>query len=264
MWPDNNKCAVSFTFDLDGDAVWIAENPANADKPGVLSQGRYGPLVGVPLILSLLERAAIKATFFILGKSADDYPESVAAIAEAGHELAVHSYTHTSPTNLSPEEEEEALVRTREILQSFGAEVVGYRSPSWDFSRHTLEFLLKHGFGYSSNMMDDIRPYVHPDTDLVELPVQWILDDAPHFWFAGDTWNKKISTPSEVREIWGAEFEGIYQLEGSFILTMHPQIIGRPHRLRMLEEFMAFVRSHPGAWITTCAEIAQAARNSLG
>jgi peptidoglycan/xylan/chitin deacetylase (PgdA/CDA1 family) len=104
---------------------------------------------------------------------------------------------------------------------------------------------------------------VHPDTDLVELPIQWILDDAPHFWFAGDTWNKKISTPSEVREIWGAEFEGIYSLGGSFILTMHPQIIGRPHRLRLLEEFIAFVRSHPGVWITTCAEIAEAARESL-
>lgn len=263
MWPDDKRCAVSFTFDLDGDAVWIAENPANADKPGALSQGRYGPQVAVPLILSTLEAAGVKGTFFILGVSAEDYPESVTAIAEAGHELAVHSYTHTSPTDLTPDEEEDGLVRTREILQSFGADVVGYRSPSWDFSRHTLEFLDKHGFAYSSNMMDDIRPYIHPGTDLVELPVQWILDDAPHFWFAGDTWNKKISTPSEVREIWEAEFKGILELGGSFILTMHPQIIGRPHRLKMLEEFIAFVKSHQGVWITTCAEIAEAARAPL-
>jgi len=137
--------------------------------------------------------------------------------------------------------------------------VSGYRSPSWDFSKHTLGFLQKHGFSYSSNMMDDIRPYRHPDTDVIELPVQWLLDDAPHFWFNDESWTKKISTTREVREIWDAEFEGIYELGGSFILTMHPQIIGRPHRLKMLDEFIGFVTSHKGVWIRTCAEIAQQA-----
>lgn len=263
MWKNDRKCAVALSFDLDGDAIWITGNPANKDKPSTLSQGRYGPQVGVPLILSLLERTGVTATFFILGKSAEDYPDSVAAIAEAGHELAVHSYTHTSPTDLTPEEEEDALVLTREILEAYGGKVVGYRSPSFEFSKFTLDFLQKHQFAYSSNMMDDIRPYIHTGTDIVELPIQWILDDAPHFWFANDTWNKKISTPSEVREIWDAEFEGIYELGGAFILTMHPQIIGRPYRLKMLEGFIEFIQSHEGVWLSTCAEIAEEARRAL-
>ena len=264
MWPKNARCAVSFTFDFDAESVWIAENPANVDKPGVLSQGRYAPRVAIPLILALLERQGLTATFFVPGVTAEIYPESVREIVRAGHEVAVHGYTHTSPTDLSPVEEEETLVRSQKILEGLGARVSGYRSPSWDFSNHTLGLLQKHGFAYSSNMMDDIRPYRHPETDVVELPVQWLLDDAPHFWFNEGSWTKKISTPREVREIWDAEFEGIYELGGSFILTMHPQIIGRPHRMRMLADFIGFVSSHPGVWIGTCADIARQARKTLG
>jgi len=263
MWQSDFKCAAALTFDLDGETVWVAVDPASKDKPGVLSQGRYGPKVGVPLILSLLERTGVKATFFIIGKVAEEYPGVVAAIAEAGHELAVHNYDHTSPSDLTPEEEETSMSRTREILQAYSGKVIGYRSPSWDFSKATLGFLQKHQYSYSSNMMDDIFPYMHPETDVVELPIQWILDDAAHFWFDVDAWNKKISTPSEVREIWDAEFEGIYDLGGAFILTMHPQFIGRPYRLKMLEDFISFIRSHDDVWLSTCAEIAEQARKSF-
>jgi peptidoglycan/xylan/chitin deacetylase (PgdA/CDA1 family) len=264
MWPKGTQCAVSLTFDLDAESVWLSENPANADKPGVLSQGRYGPRVAVPLILSMLERHGFKATFFVPGKVAEDYPETLKTIANAGHELGVHGYTHVSPTKLSATEEEESIVRSREILEGFGGgKVVGYRSPSWEFSQHTLGFLTKHGFTYSSNYMDDIHPYLHPGTDVVELPIHWSLDDAPHFWFDEDTWNKKISTPSEVREIWDAEFEAIHKMRASFVLTMHPQIIGRPSRIKMLEEFVGFVKQHQGVWFATCSEVAEEARKSL-
>ena len=257
MWPKNEQCAVSFTFDFDAESVWISENPANADKPGVLSQGRYAPRVAIPLILGMLERHGLKATFFVPGVTAETYPDSVQAIIHAGHEVAVHGYTHTSPTNLSPAEEEETLIRARHILEDLGAAVSGYRSPSWDFSKYTLGFLQKHGFSYSSNMMDDIRPYRHPDTDVIELPVQWLLDDAPHFWFNDESWTKKISTTREVREIWDAEFEGIYELGGSFILTMHPQIIGRPARLHMLDKFIGWMTDHEGVWMATGSAVAE-------
>ena len=264
MWPEDTQSAVAFSFDLDAESVWISENPANENKPGVLSQGRYGPRVAVPLILSLLERHGFKATFFVPGKVAEDYPEALQRIAAAGHELGVHGYTHVSPTKLSPAEEEDSILRTRDILEGYsGGKVVGYRSPSWEFSQHTLGFLTRHGFTYSSNYMDDIFPYMHPGTNVVELPIHWSLDDAPHFWFADDTWNKKISTPSEVREIWDAEFEAIYQMGASFVLTMHPQIIGRPSRLKMLEAFVEFVQGHEGVWIATCGEMAEVARKSL-
>ncbi|MCF8067117.1 MAG: polysaccharide deacetylase [Desulfobacterales bacterium] len=257
MWPKNQKCAVAFTFDFDAESVWIAEDPENKNRPGVLSQGHYGAKVAVPLIMELLKKHDIRATFFVPGVTAETYPDRVTAIVAAGHEIACHGYTHTSPTDLSRKNEEKDLIRALEVLEDFVPRVTGYRSPSWDFSPNTLFLLKKHKFRYSSNMMDDIRPYKHHKTDIIELPVQWILDDAPHFWFDAETWNKKISTPNSVREIWEAEFEGIFKLGGSFILTMHPQIIGRPYRLKMLDAFIGFVKSHKDTWITTCNEIAK-------
>ena len=263
MWPDGARCAVALTFDLDAESVWIAENPDNVNRPGVLSQGRYGPRVGVPLILDLLRDEAVPATFFIVGKVAEDYPEAIQLIATRGHELAVHGYTHTSPSAQTREQEETSISRTLTILKKYRPRIDGYRSPSWDFSQNTLDLLGRYGLSYSSNMMDDIRPYIHPGTSVVELPIQWILDDGAHFWFGLEAWNKKISTPSEVREIWETEFEGIYELGGCFVLTMHPQITGRPSRLRLLRDFVAFVRSHDGVWFATCAEIAEQARRHL-
>jgi hypothetical protein len=107
--------------------------------------------------------------------------------------------------------------------------------------------------------MDDIRPYRHEGTSLVEVPIQWILDDAPHFWFDGATWTKKISTTAEVRAIWSEEFLGIRELGGACIFTMHPQIIGRPGRLAFLDGFVAFVKGHDDVWLATCGEIAERA-----
>lgn len=256
MWPDGKRFAVAFTFDFDAEEVWIGEDPANAERPGVLSQGTYGAKVAVPLVLDLLARHGVTATFFVPGRVAERHPGRVEEIVAAGHELAHHGYTHTSPTKLTRDEEEAELSRGKEVLATFGAEVVGYRSPSWDFSAHTLDLLAAHGFRYSSNLMDDIRPYRHAEHPIVELPVQWILDDAPHFWFDGASWTKKISTTAEVRAIWEEELLGIRELGGACVLTMHPQIVGRPSRLAFLDGFVGFVRGLGDAWVATCREIA--------
>jgi peptidoglycan/xylan/chitin deacetylase (PgdA/CDA1 family) len=251
VWPEGARCAASFTFDFDAEEVWIAEDPANADRPGILSQGTYGAKVGVPEILKLLERVGVTATFFVPGRVAD--------IVAAGHELAHHGYTHTSPTAMTRDEEENELVKGLEMLRSFGAEVVGYRSPAWDFSSHTLALLEAHGFAYSSNLMDDVRPYRHPGTSVVEVPIQWILDDAPHFWFDAESWSKQIATIETVRSLWEKEFLGIREMGGACVFTMHPQVIGRPGRLAFLEEFIRFVRDHEDVWVATTREIARRA-----
>ena len=125
MWPDEARCAAAFTFDFDAESVWIADDPENAKRPGVLSQGTYGAKVAVPLILDLLERHDVRATFFVVGQVAEQYPDRVEAIVRAGHELAVHGYTHTSPAKLSRAEEEHELIRARSILEGFGAGVTG-------------------------------------------------------------------------------------------------------------------------------------------
>lgn len=256
-WPNGARAAVAFTFDFDAEEVWIGEDPQNAERPGILSQGTYGAKVAVPIILDVLRRAGIRASFFVPGRVAERHRGRVEEIVAAGHELAHHGYTHTSPTRLTREEEEAELVKGREILEGFGVEVRGYRSPSWDLSTHTLSLLETHGFSYSSNLMDDVRPYRHDGSSVVEVPIQWILDDAPHFWFDPTTWTKKISTVEEVRSIWEKEIRGIVELGGAAVLTCHPQIIGRPGRIAFLEQFVGFVRRLDGVWIATAGEIAE-------
>jgi peptidoglycan/xylan/chitin deacetylase (PgdA/CDA1 family) len=256
VWPEGKRAAASFTFDFDAEEVWIGEDPANASKPGVLSQGTFGAKVAVPLILELLDRHGVRATFFIPARVAERHPGRVEEIVAAGHEVAHHGYTHTSPTKLGRDEEEAELVKGLEVLRSFGVEVEGYRSPSWDFSESTEELLQAHGLRYSSNFMDDLRPYRRDGSGLVEVPVQWTLDDAAHFWFDGASWTKKISTVDEVRSIWEGELRGYRRLGGAWVLTMHPQIIGRPYRLELLDHMLRLVARQEDVWIATCGEIA--------
>jgi predicted deacetylase len=229
-----------------GHRVYRAEDP----RSRILK--RTAEELGSPQveIAEELEQVALKAL-------QERHPERVQQIVAAGHELGHHGYTHRTPHLLSPDEEEDELVRAREILQGFGAEVVGYRSPGWDFSPSTLPLLQKHGFRYSSNFMDDLRPYRHEGTPIVELPVQWLLDDAPHFWFARDYWTKRIAPAAEVETIWLEELAGIRDLGGLCVFTMHPQVIGRPSRLAMLDRVLTAAKGEE-AWIATCAEIAAA------
>lgn len=259
-WPGGRRSAATFSFDFDAEELWLGENPANANSPGVLSQGAYGPNVGVPLILDLLRKYEVTATFYIPGKDALRHPEAVKAIVGDGHEVAHHGYTHTNPTKLSEAEEREELRAGLEVLQSFGAEVVGYRSPSWEFTPHTLDLLVDFGLQYSSNLLNHILPYRHPDHDLIEVPVSWILDDAPHFWFANDTWEKTIRSPREVLDVWLPEIDGIADLGGHVMLTFHPFLTGRPSRLAFLETLLKHVTSS-GAWIAPTREVADHARN---
>lgn len=258
MTADHPGCDVVISFDFDAEEVWIGEDPANAGRPGTLSQGTYGAKVAVPLVLDLLARLELPASFFVPGRVAERYPHRVEQILAAGHEVGHHGYTHTSPTRLTPEQEEAELLKGREVLTGLGADVVGYRSPSWDFSPVTLDLLVRHGFRYSSNLMDDIRPYRHAGHDLVELPVHWTLDDAPHLWFDGASWNKTIRSAAEVRAIWEEELVGFQALGGLFMLTMHPQIIGRPGRIRMLESFLTAARDQPGVRFAQARAVAEA------
>jgi len=122
---------------------------------------------------------------------------------------------------------------------------------------NTEALLIEQGFRYSSNFMDDLMPY-RRGSGMIELPVQWILDDAAHFWFDGSTWLKTIRTRDEVRSIWEAEFRGYHRVGGAFVLACHPQVIGRPYRLEMLDAFIGYVRSFDDVWIARCREIADA------
>lgn len=264
MWPDGKRSGAVLTFDFDAEEVWLsALGQEVADRPGLLSQGTYGAKVGVPFVLEALRARGLKATFFVPGRVCETHPDAVSAIVDAGHEVALHGYTHMDPTKQSYEQEREEFEKSLELFTGFGVTPKGYRSPAWELSTNTMSLLQEFGIEYSSNYMDDIRPYIHPGSTVVELPVQWILDDAPQFMYAIPYWVKTIVPPNQVLESWKAEFAGIHKARGSFVLTMHPQFIGRPSRIAMLEDLLEFIQGYDDVWITTASEAARQARRSL-
>ena len=252
-WPGEARAACAFTFDLDADTLWMARG---VHEPVTLSQGRFGPVEALPRILAMLRGHEIRASFFIPAWVAERYPDAVRAIAEGGHEIGCHGDEHERVSDLPPEREEAILVRSLEVLTRLGgARPVGYRAPAWQLSSATLSLLGEHGFDYSSNMMDRLAPYLHPATGgrpLVEIPVSWVLDDAPFFMFTGQ---RSIQPPGPVLQGWLTEFEGITEARGVTNFTFHPQIIGRPSRLACLRELMDHVRHTARIWIAPLREI---------
>ncbi len=243
----------------------------------MISRGEFG-VIGVERILRLLDREGIPGTFFVPGHTADTYPGAVRDIVAAGHEIGHHGYLHENPVALeSAERERVVLERGLEALERVaGVRPVGYRSPAWDNSPHTIELLLDYGFRYESSLMaKDFEPYwcrvgdvVQPDgpylfgqeVDLVELPVSWLLDDFPHFEYVrvADRVSPGLAAASKVEEIWRDEFAYMHRElpSGVFTLTMHPQVIGRGHRMMMLERLIATFQTYEGVRFTTLAQAA--------
>lgn len=266
QWKDDSDCAVLFTFDVDGPEMWHARTKAGVgefDKPPTVSMGEYGVNVATPRILDLLDDYDVPAAFFVPGKVAEDNPDLVRDIHNRGHEIGHHSYAHLDPTSMSDEEEQEDFERAMEILTDLtGERPVGYRTPAANMSERTLNRIASMGFEYESTMMGDDTPYFL-ETDegqLVELPFHWSTDDAP-FWNYNSSppvsYQSGMTPPSDVYEIWRAEFDACYDWGLLLNLAMHPQIIGRPHRLKMLEELIQYVKGHSDVWIARPREVAR-------
>lgn len=267
--PNNTIC---LSFDFDAMSVWFGYgNPTFA----MLYRGEYGARVGIYRILDLLQRYQLPTTFFIPGQTIDSFPEAVEAIQKLKHEIAHHSYAHTDPSEQTPDEERRDMERALESLAKTGVTPLGYRSPSADISPVTLSLLEEYGFLYDSSLMaDDFRPY-HPrigdrvsrDTPLVkgresrlwELPISFELDDWVHFQFNFEPYENGASAPSKVLEIWQAELDWMHaHVDGGiFTLTMHPQVIGRAHRIQMLEQFITHALDYSDLTFERMGTVAQ-------
>ena len=273
-WPGGRAAAAAFTFDVDAESAVLWGSPGNADRMSVMSHQAYGPLVGVPRLLGLLERHRIRSTFFVPGYTAHRYPGVVKDIVAAGHEVAHHGYLHEQPRAVSAEEEAANLDRGLQALEEVaGVRPVGYQAPMWDLSWRTPALLAERGFLYDSSLMDADVPYelaVGPGTghsgraSLVEIPIQWALDDWEQFCFLPDiSGSGLIETPRKARELWQDEFEALRDVGGCWVLTNHPFLTGRPSRARQLDELMAHVTSCADVWTASLEEIARHMR-SLG
>jgi len=273
-WPNGIKCGVCFTFDVDGPLVWRSKVKVNPKfgNPVCISLGEFGPKVGVPRILKLLKKYDIKACFFIPGDTIERYPDMVKQVCDEGHEIGFHSYIHVNPADLTYEQQKEDFEKGLELFHKvFKTQPYGYRSPAADMDDKTWEFLDKFDFVYDSSMMGADFPYLKKmkKNKIVVLPMHWMLDDWVHFgWnmYPSFPYQGNLQSQETVYEIWKAEFDGMYDLDEGcvYILCMHPQLIGRASRIKMLECLIQHIKQFSSVWIAKPIELAREVQKVLG
>jgi peptidoglycan/xylan/chitin deacetylase (PgdA/CDA1 family) len=255
------RLTVALTFDHDA----ISDSVRRGDSPVKLSHGEFGPRVGAPRLLELLVREQIPATWFVPGHTLVTFPESIRAIVDGGHELATHGWYHEDLAELPRDEQREIVERSRVAVREVsGAPPQGFRAPYWSLGSETLSLVQAAGYRYDSSLMSgDFHPHQvrlgdrHTVADgtrwgresgLLEVPVSWVLDDWPHFEPAPERGRDGLSAPSKVLEIWTGELRWAWEHEpgGLLTITMHPECIGRGHRMRMLEAFIAEAKTLEG------------------
>ncbi|GAA1201135.1 polysaccharide deacetylase family protein [Prauserella alba] len=261
-WPAGTRAAAAFTFDLDAESCALAADRSSHDRMSLMSHQAYGPQTAVPRLLAILARQEITATFFVPGLSAEMYPDTVRRIVDSGHEIAHHGYTHEPMGSLTRVQEARVLDRGLDALDAVaGVRPVGYRAPWWELNWHTPELLIERGFRYESSLLDGDRPYAlgstESDASLVEIPVDWALDDWEQYaFFPGWTGSGVIESPAKAKEMWLLEARAMHRENGCFVLTNHPFLSGRPGRAHQLEELIEQVKALPGMWVTTLQQIA--------
>ncbi|MGV9347811.1 polysaccharide deacetylase family protein [Streptomyces spiralis] len=267
-WPGEMRAAACFSFDVDAESAVLHQHPEAAQRMSVMSHQSYGPLVGVPRLLKMLDRHGVRATFFVPGWTARRHPDTVRAIADAGHEIAHHGYLHEPLTGADPSTEADYLDRGLDALESMaGVRPVGYRAPMWELTYNSPRLLADRGFLYDSSLMDADHPYelaVPGAQSLVEIPIQWALDDWEQYcYLPGISGSGLIESPRKALEIWTLEFEALRREGGCFVLTTHPFLTGRPSRAAALEELVERVSAAADTWVAPLIDIARHVR-SLG
>lgn len=270
---------ICLSFDFDAIAVWVG--PRGTKAATLIARGEFAE-IGAERLVGLLDEQQIPSTWFIPGHTIDTFPKICQRVAAAGHEVGYHGYCHEAPSSKRDEaEERHILERSIACIERLtGKAPIGHRVPGGNPGPHWIRMLLEHGFSYDSSMApkdfeptymrlgDVIRtdgPYGFGEpVDLVELPFDWILDDWPYFNHEAPGDRQRLRTPNEVYEIWAAEFQYLYEKLGSgvYVLTMHPQCIGKGSRMLMLERLIKHFKQHTGVQFSTMAEVAQAFRTA--
>ena len=263
-WPGGARVAVLLSYDVDNETIQgLRTGNINI---GQLSQGQYGSRVALPRIVKLMDEQEIPATFFFPAWSLKLAPEQAGIIQQSGrHEIGVHGWIHELNTSLDGATESRLLAQAVDQIEAItGTRPVGYRAPSWNHSPNTLQIVRDMGFLYESSLMHDDRPYEllqdGEPTGVVELPVEWILDDAPLLNPLGT----RYMNPRDVMQVWMDEFDKAWEEGTMFLLTMHPHVIGHRSRLVALEGLIEHIKSKDQVWFATHEQAARYVRERAG
>lgn len=257
VWPEGKRCAVVFSLDLDAESpfLWISRGQT-VQHLGEIEQRRYGPRQGLARVTQLFEEYGIRGSFYVPGVVAQTYPDLLPFLLERQHEVAHHGYYHERLEAIPVAQAEAYLVQAQELfLAQTGLRGLGHRAPSWEMTPDFLRVLARRGVSYDSSLMGFDHPY--QIDQLVEVPVQWMVDDALYFRYTNSTRDKTHpANPAAVLESWIEEFEGMREYGGLFMVTIHDWISGRPQRLRLLRKLIEHIRRDPQIWWARADEVA--------
>ncbi len=270
----------AYGIDIDAVAGWLGSY-GGEDSPDDISRGMFAGEVGTPRLLDLFERYGMRTTWFIPGHSIETFPEEVERIVAAGHEIGSHGYSHENPVAMTPQQEEDVLVKSIELIEEFsGRKPVGNVAPWWEVSNVTNELLMKYGYKYDHSLQhNDFSPYyarvgdswtkidyskpagewMKPlvrgeEVDLVKIPGNWYLDDLPPMMFIKGSPNSHgFVNPRDIEQMWKDQFDWVYREMdyAVFAFTIHPDVSGRPQVLLMHERMIDYINSHDGVrWVT--------------
>jgi peptidoglycan-N-acetylglucosamine deacetylase len=261
-WPGGARCAIALSFDSDHETNELREG---GESIGKLSQGQYGNRQGIPRILDILRRHDVKASFYVPAVTALLYPDEQRQVAADGHEVALHGWIHERNSVLPEPAERDLMQRAADVLEkTAGQRPVGIRTPSWDFSPSTLAIARDMGLLYDSSLMADVDCYEllldGAPTGVVELPVEWIRDDAVYFNMNRFAGLRPYTPPADVFDIFRRELEAAHAEGGIFQLTMHPHISGYRSRIWILEEIIKHAKGLGQVWFATHADIVRHAK----
>jgi peptidoglycan-N-acetylglucosamine deacetylase len=253
------------SFDVDAETPILVEGRRHADNAGVMSHQAYGPLVGVPRILALLSDYSVPATFFVPGLTAERYPQTIEQILAAGHEIGHHSYAHFSPFDQDEAAERADFERALSTLERFGVKPEGFRCPSWEPTWRTPALVAEYGLAYDSSLMDSDRPYLleTPAGEIIELPVHWSLDDWEQYaYLPRPPFKSSIESPQKVLDLWISELDAMRRYGCLFVLTCHPFLSGRPHRVEVLRRLIEHALETGEVEFAAAREVAGQARGN--
>jgi len=262
-WKDGARCAVALSFDSDHETNELRDGGKSI---GRMAWGQSGNRVGVPRILGILRKHGIRSTFFVPAVSALLHPDEQRQVVAEGHEIGIHGWIHELNSVLPHEAERDLMLRSADTLANItGVRPVGLRTPSWDFSPHTLTIEREMGLQYDSSLMADVDCYEllqdGVPTGIVELPVEWIRDDAVYFGMHRFQSLRPYTPPEGVFDIFRRELDAAYEEGGLFQLTMHPHHISARSRIWILDEIIRHAIAKKDVWFATHAEVAAWARD---
>ena len=258
-WPDGKRIAVCLTWDVDGEsALYFRVPDRSRNQLGELHQRLFGPQIGVGRILRMLERHGVPGTFYVPSYIAMVHPDVVEAFVRAGYPVGLHGHIHEALDLLDEERENEILRLSKEILGELcGYTPTLYRAPGWELNRRTPEILVRHGCRSDSSLMDDESPYAleTPAGRLIEIPIQWALDDAEYWAHTRTNRDKALADPETVFRFWSDEFNGMYEDGACYVLTLHPFISGRHVSMKTIDRLIQHIKGFDGVWWTTIESV---------